>query len=67
MNNWRKEATERYEEHADVHSEANFTALQRALDVAYEAGKIDATMTESIKRYDQAKEDGTLDKHFPAL
>lgn len=29
--------------------------------------KIDVEMTESIKRYDQAKEDGTLDKHFPSL
>ena len=29
--------------------------------------KIDVEMIESIKRYDQAKEDGTLDKHFPSI
>ncbi len=38
--NWRDKATKRYEEYADVHSEANFTALQRALDIAYEAGRL---------------------------
>ena len=32
-----------------------------------EEGKDDAVMEESIKRYDQAKEDGTLDKHFPVI
>lgn len=29
--------------------------------------RIEIEMTESIKRYDQAKEDGTLDKHFPSI
>lgn len=38
---WRDKAIERYEESANVHSEENFTALQRALDVAFEAGKKD--------------------------
>lgn len=35
-------------------------------DVVFLA-KIDAEMTESIKRYNQAKADGTLDKHFPMI
>lgn len=35
-------------------------------DLIFDA-KISAEMTESIKRYDQAREDGTLDKHFPTL
>ena len=34
---------------------------------AYEEGKREAIMEESVKRYEQAKEDGTLDKHFPVL
>lgn len=29
--------------------------------------KVDVEMMEGIKRYDQAKEDKTLDKHFPKL
>lgn len=35
-------------------------------DLIFDA-KIDVEMTESIKRYEQAKEDGTLDKHFPKI
>ena len=35
--------------------------------LAYEQGVRDTIMDEGIKRYEQAKEDGTLDKHFPML
>jgi len=28
---------------------------------------VDISMEEGLKRYNQAKEDGTLDKHFPTL
>lgn len=41
--------------------------LSEKIKEAYEAGHTEATMTESIKRYNQAKEDGTLDKHFPKI
>lgn len=37
--NWREEIVKRYEEDADVHSPANFTAMLRAIDSAYKVGK----------------------------
>lgn len=42
------------------------TIKKHLADALFDA-KISAEMTESIKRYEQAKEDGTLDKHFPTL
>lgn len=43
------------------------TLISKSKQEGYDEGKIDGIMEESVKRYDQAKEDGTLDKHFPKI
>jgi len=41
--------------------------LKSAIEDAYQEGKRDGEINEAVKRYDQAKEDDTLDKHFPRI
>lgn len=42
-------------------------AVKEIKKEAYEEGHKDGLMEDSVRRYEQAKEDGTLDKHFPRL
>ena len=41
--------------------------LNESIDIAYRAGETNGKMSGAIERYNQAKEDGTLDKHFPVI
>ena len=55
------------ESYKNVISSSIRMSLTTIYKTGLEEGKDDAVMEESIKRYDQAKEDGTLDKHFPVI
>lgn len=77
VENWKDAIIERYESHADVHSESNFVALLNALESAYQAGQKDM-LDRVLKDYGLEFSDGCgccmteglnerLKKDFPAL
>ncbi len=48
------------------HNEQRVILVKFIEDLIFDT-KIEVEMLEGVKRYNQAKEDGTLDKHFPKL